>query len=90
MVNTMIYNAMPGAVIIKINAKAGITTRESGLVLVEKTDKATTTIAEIISVGDVREDLKVGMKILFPSNTGLMIAKDTYYLKYEDICATVA
>ncbi len=85
----MIYNAMPGAVIIKIEAKAEITQRESGLVLVEKADKSATTIAEIISVGDVRDDLKVGMKILFPSNTGLQIAKDTYYLKYEDICATV-
>ena len=86
----MIYNAMPGAVIIKINEKAEVSKRDSGIYLVEKADKSATTIAEIISVGDVREDLKVGMKILFPSNTGLQIAKDTYYLTYEDICATVA
>lgn len=85
----MIYNAMPGAVIIKIEQKTEITTRESGLLLVEKQDKSATTVAEIISVGDIREDLKVGMKILFPSNTGLQIAKNIYYLKYEDICATI-
>jgi len=85
----MKYNAMPGSIIIQMDEKAKVTETASGLVLVEQGDKSTTTVAEIISVGDEREDLKVGMKVLFPNNTGLKIGKNIYYLKYEDICATV-
>lgn len=81
---------MPGSIIIKIESVEDVVkTAASGLLIVQKVDAATTTVAEIISVGDERDDLKVGMKILFPSNTGLMIAKNIYFLRYEDICATI-
>lgn len=86
----MNYKAMPGSIIIEVEEKTQVSKQESGLFLVEKTEKAGTTIANVISVGDEREDLKEGMKILFPTNTGLLIAKNTYFLKYEDICAIVS
>ena len=87
----MKYNAMPGSIIIQIaDVSDVVKTHSSGLMLVEKTNAATTTVADVLSVGDEREDLKPGMKILFPSNTGLMIAKNIYYLRYEDICATIS
>ncbi len=85
----MIYNAMPGSVIIEIDEKAQVSETKSGLFVVEKADQNNTTVAKILSVGDVRDDLKPGMEILFPHNTGLKIAKNTFYLKYEDICAVI-
>ena len=81
---------MPGSVIIKTEDKEQVTQRQSGLVLVESSDKSSTTIAEVISVGDIRDDIRVGTKLIFPTNTGLMIAKNIFYLKYEDICAVVS
>lgn len=85
----MNYKAMPGSIIIQIEEKAQVNKQESGLFLVEKVEKAGTTVADVLSVGDEREDLKAGMKILFPTNTGLLIDKNIYFLKYEDICAIV-
>lgn len=81
---------MPGSVIIKTEGKEQVTQRQSGLMVVEAADRSATTIAEVISVGDVRDDIKVGTKLIFPTSTGLMIAKNIFYLKYEDICATVS
>ena len=86
----MNYKAMPGSVIIKINEKADVETRDSGIMLVTKEKYGATEVAEVLSVGDERDDLKVGMKILFPPTTGLNISKGIYYLKYEDICAIVS
>lgn len=85
----MEYKAMPGSIIIKIDGKEQVETRASGLVVVESAATGTTTVAKILSVGDERDDLKVGMSILFPSSTGLKIDKNVYYLRYEDICAIV-
>ena len=86
----MKYNAMPGSVIIKIEAKQQVSQTQSGLVLVESESRSSTEVAEVISVGDERDDIKVGTKILFPTSTGLKIDKTTYYLKYEDICAIIS
>lgn len=84
----MNYKAMSGSVIIKINGLETVSKRDSGLVVVSDTGHSKgTVLAEIISVGDERDDLKVGMKLLFLPSTGMLIAKNTYYLKYEDICA---
>lgn len=86
----MKYKAMPGSIIIKAESDdAKVTTTASGLAIVQNVERGTTEIAEVISVGDEREDIKEGTKVLFPTSTGLKIAKDIYYLKYEDICAIV-
>lgn len=86
----MKYKAMPGSIIIKTDAKDSVTTQtSSGLVLVETAAKGTTEVAEVISVGDIREDIKEGTKILFPTSTGMKIDKNIFYLKYEDICAII-
>lgn len=80
---------MPGSIIIKVKGKESVSQSASGLIVVEKSELGTTEIAEVLSVGDVRDDIKQGTKILFPTSTGLKIDKNTYYLKYEDICAIV-
>lgn len=85
----MKYKAMPGSVIIKIKDTESVSTTTSGLIVVNKADRATTEVAEVLSVGDEREDIKEGTKILFPTSTGLKIDKNIYYLKYEDICAII-
>ena len=86
----MKYKAMPGSVIIKIDEKEQVEQRESGLLLVTKDKHSATEVAEVLSVGDERDDIKVGSKILFPPTTGLNIGKGIYYLKYDDICAIVS
>lgn len=83
------YKALSGRVIIKADIKGQVSERESGLVVVKQTEDTTAIVAEILSVGDERDDLKVGMKILFPPNTGMKIEKNIFYLKYEDICVIV-
>lgn len=80
---------MPGSIIIQTDGKEAVSQTASGLVLVEKADRGTTEVAVVLSVGDVRDDIKEGTKILFPTSTGLKIDKNIYYLKYEDICAIV-
>jgi co-chaperonin GroES (HSP10) len=85
----MKYKAMPGSVIIQTNKKDEMQQTASGLFLPETANKSSTEIAEILSVGDERDDLKAGGKILFPTSTGLKIANNIYYLKYEDICAII-
>lgn len=86
----MEYKAMPGSIIIQIDApKEQVSARDSGLFVVEKPELGHTTVAKVLSVGDEREDLKAGMSILFPTATGLKIDKTIYYLKYEDICAII-
>lgn len=80
---------MPGSIIIKTEPKEQISELRTGLIMVEAVAKGVTTIAEIISVGDDRADLRNGMKIVFPTATGLLIAPNIYYLKYADICAVV-
>lgn len=80
---------MPGSIIIQTDGKEAVSQTSSGLVLVEKADRGTTEVAVVLSVGDVRDDIKEGTKILFPTSTGLKIDKNIYYLKYEDICAIV-
>lgn len=87
----MIYNAMPGSIIIKTTPKASTTTTESGLTLITKQSESSIEIAEVISVGDAdRVDIKVGDKVVFPNTTGLKIAENIYYLRYDDICAVLA
>jgi len=86
----MKYKAMPGSIIIKTEGKESVTQTQSGLVLVEKADRGVTEVAEVLSVGDIRADIKEGTKILFPTSTGMKIDKNIYYLKYEDICAIIA
>lgn len=85
----MKYKAMPGSIIIRTEGKESVTQTQSGLVLVEKAERGVTEVAEVISVGDIRDDIKEGTKILFPTSTGMKIDKNIYYLKYEDICAIV-
>lgn len=85
----MTYNAMPGSVIIRVEEQEVVNERESGLVVVETKQKAAVEVAEVVAVGDSREDIKVGTKILFPTTTGLKLDSTHYYLKYEDICAIV-
>ena len=85
----MKYKAMPGSIIIQTDGKEAVSQTASGLVLVEKADRGATEVAVVLSVGDVRNDIKEGTKILFPTSTGLKIDKNIYYLKYEDICAIV-
>lgn len=85
----MIYTAMPGSVILKVTEQSKVEQLESGIVMVSKADTASTEVAEVLSVGDVRDDLKAGTKILFPTSTGLKISKGIFYLKYEDICAII-
>lgn len=80
---------MPGSIIIQTDGKEAVSQTASGLVLVEKADRGTTEVAVVLSVGDVRDDIKEGTKILFPTSTGLKIDKNIYYLKCEDICAIV-
>lgn len=86
----MNYKAMPGSVILKVTVKDEIEQRESGLFLVTKEKMNSTEIAEVLSVGDERDDIRVGTKVLFPPTTGMSIGKGIYYLKYEDICAIVS
>lgn len=85
----MKYKAMPGSIIIQTDGKEAVSQTASGLILVEKADRGTTEVAVVLSVGDDRDDIKEGTKILFPTFTGLKIDKNIYYLKYEDICAIV-
>lgn len=85
----MKYTALTGSIIIQTNIHDEPVQNNSGLFVMESKTKATTQIAEIISVGDERDDLKIGMKILFPTDTGLKLDKGIYYLKYDDICAIV-
>lgn len=85
----MKYKAMPGSIIIRTEGKESVTQTQSGLVLVEKAERGVTEVAEVISVGDIRDDIKEGTKVLFPTSTGMKIDKNVYYLKYEDICAIV-
>lgn len=86
----MNYRAMPGSILIKVDEQEHVKKSDSGLLyMVESTEKRAVTVSEIIAVGDDREDLKPGMKIVFPTNTGLKIDKHVYYLKYEDICAVL-
>lgn len=86
----MKYTAMPGSIIIKTETDdAKVTTTASGLAIVQNVERGATEIAEVLSVGDKRDDIKEGTKVLFPTSTGLKIAKNTYYLKYDDICAIV-
>ena len=85
----MKYNAMPGSIIVQINDKQAITELASGILLAESPEKSGVEVAEVIAVGDSREDIVVGSKILFPTATGLKIEKNIFYLKYEDICAIV-
>lgn len=85
----MKYKAMPGSIIIRTEGKESVTQTQSGLVLVEKAERGVTEVAEVISVGDIRDDIKEGTKVLFPTSTGMKIDKNIYYLKYEDICAIV-
>lgn len=87
----MQYKAMPGSIIISVPEKdEKVSKTESGLFLVNKQEVGTTEIAEVISVGDERDDIKEGTKVLFPTSTGLKIASGIYYLRYEDICAIVS
>lgn len=85
----MKYKAMPGSIIIRTDGKEAVSQTASGLVLVEKAERGITEVAVVLSVGDVRDDIKEGTKILFPTSTGMKIDKNIYYLKYEDICAIV-
>lgn len=80
---------MPGSIIIKTNPKDSTTKSDSGLIVVESVNKSSTEVAEIISVGDDRDDLREGTKILFPTSTGMKLDKNIFYLKYEDICAII-
>lgn len=87
----MKYNAMPGSIIIRIPQKEDTTVTASGIVLANKQDVAGVVTAEVLSVGDTeRTDVKVGDKIVFPTSSGLLIDKNIYYLKYDDICAVIA
>lgn len=86
----MKYKAMPGSIIICTEDKDSVSQTASGLVIVEKAERSATEVATVLSVGDVRADIKEGTKILFPTSTGMKIDKNIYYLKYEDICAIVS
>ena len=85
----MKYKAMPGSIIIRVKDTESVSATNSGLIVVNKRDVSTTEVAEVLSVGDERDDLKPGSKILFPTATGLKIDKGVFYLKYEDICAII-
>lgn len=85
----MNYKAMPGSIIIKVNIREEMEQTQSGLVLITKDKMGATEVAEVLSVGDERDDIKVGTKVLFPPTTGMSIGKGIYYLKYEDICAII-
>lgn len=85
----MKYKAMPGSIIIRVKEQESVDKRESGLFVVESKQKAAVEVAEVVAVGDEREDILVGTKIVFPTSTGLKIDSTHYYLKYEDVCAIV-
>ena len=80
---------MPGSIIIKVNIREELEQTQSGLVLITNDKMGATEVAEVLSVGDERDDIKVGTKVLFPPTTGMSIGKGIYYLKYEDICAII-
>lgn len=86
----MKYKAMPGSIIITIKEKTNISKHQnSSLLIVERTNTAGIEVATVVSVGDERDDIKIGTKILFPTETGLKIDANTFVLRYEDICAIV-
>lgn len=82
------YKALSGHIIIQA-AEPSKVEETHGILVVNNVDEGQTTVAEIISVGDDRDDLKVGMKTLFQTNIGLKLDKNHYLLKYEDITALV-
>lgn len=82
------YKALSGYVILRVPEIEKVEDKR-GILVVNDLDTGKTVVAEIISVGDERDDLKVGMKTLFQTNIGLSLDKEHYLLKYCDITALI-